>query len=52
MPFTKKRAVQIVKGRIIKPSSKPWPQSLMKITTEIRKQCWKIINGDNEKKVV
>ncbi len=47
--FTKKRAVQIAKGRIIKPSSKPWPQSLMKITTEIREQCCKIIDGDNDK---
>ncbi len=47
VPFNKKRAVQIAKGRIIKPSSKPWPQSLMKITTEIRKQCWKILDGGN-----
>ncbi len=46
--FTKKRAVQIAKGRIIKPSSKPWSQSLMKITLEVREQCWKIIDGDND----
>ena len=50
--FTKKRPIQIAKGRALKGKDIFYklPHSLRKTMNEVKSQCLKMIDGDNEKK--